>query len=138
MRTRVWTMVTATVLAMSAGSAAAAKLDVEVSGLEKKGRLMLAVVDSEGNWSSGEALVSVNARVTASTMKFCFDVPHGTVAVRVFHDENGNGELDQNLLGIPKEGYGFSNNPRVMGPASFKDAALSVPQSGARAAIEIQ
>ena len=37
------------------------------------------------------------------------DIPPGTYAITVIHDENMNGELDTNLMGIPTEGYGFSN-----------------------------
>ena len=37
------------------------------------------------------------------------DIPPGTYAIAVIHDENMNGELDTNLMGIPTEGYGFSN-----------------------------
>ncbi|PHN04685.1 DUF2141 domain-containing protein [Flavilitoribacter nigricans] len=40
-------------------------------------------------------------------------LPHGRYALAVYHDENGNGDLDKNMLGIPKEPYGFSNNPRA-------------------------
>jgi uncharacterized protein (DUF2141 family) len=38
------------------------------------------------------------------------NVPFGTYAVACLHDENGNGKMDTNLVGIPKEGYGASNN----------------------------
>ncbi len=38
------------------------------------------------------------------------NLPFGTYAVACLHDENGNGKMDTNLLGIPKEGYGASNN----------------------------
>jgi len=37
----------------------------------------------------------------------CEDIPPGTYALGVIHDENMNGKLDANWLGIPKEGYGF-------------------------------
>ncbi|MFO7752314.1 MAG: DUF2141 domain-containing protein [Desulfobacteraceae bacterium] len=37
------------------------------------------------------------------------DIPSGTYAIAVIHDENMNGELDTNWMGVPKEGYGFSN-----------------------------
>jgi uncharacterized protein (DUF2141 family) len=47
------------------------------------------------------------------------NVPPGTYAVAVFHDENKNGKLDKNLIGIPKEGYGTSNDVRP---------AMSAPQ----------
>lgn len=46
-------------------------------------------------------------------------------AVVIFHDENNNGELDTNTLGIPKEGYAFSNNAMGMfGPPSFDKASF--------------
>lgn len=46
----------------------------------------------------------------------------GTYAIRYFHDENENGELDTGTFGIPTEGYGFSNDARgFMGPPSFDD-----------------
>jgi uncharacterized protein (DUF2141 family) len=45
----------------------------------------------------------------------------------VFHDENGNGEFDQGFLGIPLEGYAFSNGARVfLGPPSFDSAKFQV------------
>jgi uncharacterized protein (DUF2141 family) len=43
----------------------------------------------------------------------------GTYAVAVFHDENSNGKLDTNFLGIPREGVGASNN------AKFHDSAVT-------------
>jgi uncharacterized protein (DUF2141 family) len=50
------------------------------------------------------------------------DLKPGKYAVRYFHDENGNGALDTNNLGIPTEGYGFSNDAYGMfGPKPFSD-----------------
>ena len=55
------------------------------------------------------------------------DVPHGTYAVRLYHDENDNGELDTNLFGVPQEAFGFSNNARgTMGPPDFQNAAFTL------------
>ena len=49
----------------------------------------------------------------------------GKYAVVMFHDENSNGKFDRNWLGLPKEGYAFSNNVRpVFAPPSFKAAAF--------------
>ncbi|MDR7232772.1 uncharacterized protein (DUF2141 family) [Caulobacter sp. BE264] len=39
----------------------------------------------------------------------------GDYAVQLYHDENGNGKVDMNVLGVPQEGYGFSNVPVVQG-----------------------
>lgn len=57
------------------------------------------------------------------------DIPPGTYAMAVIHDENMNGKLDTNWLGIPTEGYGFSNDAQgVVGAPSF--SAASFPYDG--------
>ena len=57
------------------------------------------------------------------------DIPRGTYALAVVHDENMNGKLDTNLLGMPKEGYGFSNDAKALfGAPSF--SAASFPYDG--------
>lgn len=59
-------------------------------------------------------------------------VPPGRYAAQGTQDENGNGEVDRGLLGIPKEGVGFSNDARIrLSPPKFEDAAFdhgSAPQ----------
>jgi len=55
------------------------------------------------------------------------NVPFGTYAVSVLHDENGNGKMDKGFLGIPKEGFGTSNNPEIkMGPPTFSDSSFDL------------
>ena len=62
------------------------------------------------------------------------DLPEGEYAVVAFHDENGNGELDRNVLGIPTEGHAFSNDATGrMGPPAFADAAVTVGSDPATA-----
>ena len=54
------------------------------------------------------------------------DIPPGTYAMVVIHDENMNGKLDTNVLGIPAEGYGFSNDAKKwLGTPSFTAASFS-------------
>jgi uncharacterized protein (DUF2141 family) len=51
----------------------------------------------------------------------------GRYAVALFHDENTNGKLDRNFLGIPTEEFGFANNPKIrLGPPSFAAASIEV------------
>jgi len=53
------------------------------------------------------------------------DIPPRTYALTVIHDENMNGKLDTNWLGIPTEGYGFSNDAKaLLGAASFSAASF--------------
>lgn len=54
------------------------------------------------------------------------DVPPGTYAIAAIHDQNRNGDLDRNWLGIPTEGYGFSANVNAgLGPPSFRVASFA-------------
>lgn len=59
------------------------------------------------------------------------DLPRGSYAVSVLHDENGNGKMDKNFVGMPKEGYGASNNPSKKRRApTFDEAKFSLNSSG--------
>jgi len=54
------------------------------------------------------------------------DIPPGTYALAVVHDENMNGKLDTKWLGIPTEGYGFSNDAKsLLGAPSFSAASFA-------------
>ena len=55
------------------------------------------------------------------------DLPKATYAVAVFHDKNKNGVMDKNLVGVPTEKYGFSNNAReTFSAPSFESASVKV------------
>jgi uncharacterized protein (DUF2141 family) len=55
------------------------------------------------------------------------NIPAGTYGFAMIHDENQNHKMDYNFLHIPKEGFGFANNPHVMlSSPSFKDASVNV------------
>jgi uncharacterized protein (DUF2141 family) len=55
------------------------------------------------------------------------DLAPGTYAVSVFHDEDCNGEMKTNVLGIPQEGTGASNNAKgKFGPPKYADAKFVI------------
>ena len=59
------------------------------------------------------------------------DLPAGSYAISVFHDENDDGVLNTNFAGMPREGYGFSNNhTHAMHPASFEESHFTVEAQG--------
>jgi uncharacterized protein (DUF2141 family) len=66
--------------------------------------------------------------VSAASVTVVFDaVSDGDYALSVFHDQNSNGELDTNFIGIPKEGFAFGNNAiGAFGPPSFHKAKITV------------
>lgn len=55
------------------------------------------------------------------------NIKPGIYGFKYFHDENENSELDTNLIGIPKEGYGFSNNAKGrFGPPDLEKTLFEV------------
>lgn len=78
---------------------------------------------------AGRALRTLRVPVSGPSCAFSFaNLPPGTYALAVYHDENGNNRLDTNVVRFPTERYGFSNNARGrFGPPSFAAAQFRVP-----------
>lgn len=118
--------------------ATAATIDVHVTGTAGgKGNVNVAVCDRERFLKQCAYTGTVPAREgeTVVTIK---NVPAGTWAVLAYQDENGNGELDRNLIGIPSENYGFSRDARGrFGPPSFEDAAIPVRDETTTATVRL-
>ena len=100
---------------------------LQVGGLGKvEGELRIAMFNSQESYTK-EPFFAVVLPVDSTTVYWQVDeLPYGNYAIAVYHDKNTNGKLDTNLLGIPKERYGFSNNARGrFGPASWNDSYFS-------------
>ena len=66
------------------------------------------------------------------------DLPPGTYAIAVFHDENSNRKLDK-FLGVPREGFGFSRNPVIrFGPPKFEQVNIKLASGLTRQAVRMQ
>lgn len=107
-------------------------LTVSVCGLKNRDGRVLALLFSSSSGFPGEVAKAYARTRTAdlsegrATIVFG-DIPVGTYAVAVLHDENANGKLDTNLLGIPEEGVGASNRAkRRLGPPRWSDAKIEV------------
>ncbi|WP_447940693.1 DUF2141 domain-containing protein [Pseudoxanthomonas mexicana] len=115
-------------LAATAG-AQAAELTVVLQDVRTQtGLIKVALVDSQAGWD-GKALPvqATGAPPSGEQATFVFkDLKPGAYAVLITHDENGNGQLDTNMMGMPVEGYGFSNNPRVMRKPTWDEARFEL------------
>lgn len=114
----------------------AADLTVRLEGLRgDSGRVIVCVwQQARGFPDCGRSEPLVRRDLTAaearSPVRFR-DLPSGPIAVSVLHDENGNGTLDTNLLGIPREGVGISGNAApAMGPPRFEQASFTFRGNG--------
>lgn len=114
-----------------------ATLTVRVTGARNtKGKIWVTVFqDAEGfpddpSKAVRQQSVDIDPNTMSAEVTFK-DLPQGTFAVSVLHDENGNGKMDKNFVGIPKEGYGASNNPKKKKRAPrFDEAKFSLNSSG--------
>jgi uncharacterized protein (DUF2141 family) len=100
----------------SAASESTGNLIVNISGFPSSdGFAMVALNNSEESYKGGEneAIAKIKTRVIDQKAQVIFEnLPYGSYGVSLYHDENGNGKMDKNVMGIPKEAYGFSNNAK--------------------------
>ena len=112
-----------------AARAQALDLTVEVSGARSdEGTVSAALYASAETWAAmKQPLRAQRVPAGARTLLVFRDLPAGTYALAVIHDQNGNGKLDTNPVGMPIEAYGFSRDARGnFGPPKFDDAAIAV------------
>src|SRR5229473_8126093 len=101
---------------LEAQSTGAATLTVHVTGARNaKGKIGVALFQQATGFpeDTSKAVRAQDVDIDTNTMsaQVVFgDLPEGVYAISVRHDENSNGKLDKNFVGIPKEGYGASNN----------------------------
>lgn len=137
---RLATCLSATLL-LSGAAAAAEGLHVTVSDIRNAdGHVLILVSPSNDAWEgSGKPAAVARLAAAKGAIEHAFpDLAPGDYAVQVMHDENDNGDLDSNFLGIPVEGYGFSQNPNVMRRATFDEARFALPAEGTAITIRLR
>ena len=105
-------------------------LYLEVEGIKKlEGNIGILVFSSQEGFpkKAENAVLELEVKVTSKKMKIPLNgLAYGDYAFSVIQDINSNKEMDVNLIGIPKEPYGFSNNPSTLtGIPDFEDALVS-------------
>ena len=103
-------------------------VSVRVVGLESDDGSVRAALNNEQNYDGDGNVRAATLSIEDGTARWMIEeLPPGTYAVRLYHDENDNGELDTNMFGVPQEPFGFSNDARgSMGPPDFDEAAFTV------------
>lgn len=122
------------------GASGVAQLDIEVGNLRsERGVLRICLTADPANFPScADDSRAVTRTVSAAARLVHFDaLPLGDYAVAVIHDENRNAKLDT-MLGIPREGFGFSRNPPMgFGPPRFAAARFHF-ESDSRQVIRLR
>jgi len=114
--------------AAASAQSATCTLTVRVDGFRnQKGKLDVNVFKTPEGWpeQNDKAFFNAGFPIAGKESSAQLSLPPGRYAIVVLHDENSNHKLDRNFLGIPREGFGFANNPRVLlNPPGFDTAAI--------------
>lgn len=122
--------------------AATGVLEVHVTGFpDDGGSAFIGLYDDEALWLDEDARPDTAARLPIEGGQVRWRVEGlapGVYAVRVYHDANGNGALDKTRRGVPREAYGFSNDPPPRrGPAPWNDARFEIGPGETRIEITL-
>ena len=113
--------------------AVAADLTVNISDIEQgKGHVLVGLYASQKEYESGKASFHLKVKAVNGKEVTVFEnVPDGDYAIKMYQDENDNNKMDFNMMGIPKEGYGFSNNVGMFGAPKYEEAKFLVKENTA-------
>jgi len=107
-----------------------------------KGKILVLVFDKEDGFPEqvDKAFRQLALDPNDSKAEFRLDdIPAGRYAITVLHDEDDNGIMTTNFVGLPEEKYGFSNNPKIyFGPPSFEKSAVQVGSGGKTIHIKLR
>ncbi len=124
------------------GAAAPGSVDAGVEGLRSgKGQLLVCLTADPAHFPDCQSdpesrRLTVPARA-GGELRFA-GLPSGDYAIALIHDENGNNKLDT-LLGIPREGFGFSRNPAIgFGPPKFAAAQFEVTSGAVGETVKVK
>ncbi|MDT0651955.1 DUF2141 domain-containing protein [Autumnicola edwardsiae] len=115
------------------------KIQVEITNCKSdQGFVLVALHNTEDSFLKEEFL-GRKSEINGEKVVVEFgNVPDGIYAISLFHDEDANGEMNTNFIGLPKENYGVSNNaPANFGPPKWNDAKFEV-KNGETLKQEIQ
>ena len=117
------------------GPASETRLYVEVENVRASQGLVAVTLyadDSRRFLARRGSLYVGRAPARAPSTRVCIHLPEpGTYALAVYHDADSSRNFNRNAIGLPAEGFGFSNNASTLfGIPSFRAVRLAVPRSG--------
>jgi uncharacterized protein (DUF2141 family) len=127
-------------LAAAPAQAEPGVVTVTISGVRSNAGHVLVAICDRATFLQPTCRYAGKAAATPGTVTVrVTGVPPGVYAAQAFQDENDNGKIDRNFLGIPREGLGFSNDAKMrFGPPSFDDAAFTLGPNGGLIAFALR
>ncbi|MEO0883289.1 MAG: DUF2141 domain-containing protein [Pseudomonadota bacterium] len=114
-------------------------VDITVENIKTQaGTLHIGLYDEDA-YQGGSAINGANVTVIGDTVSVTLEgIEPGEYGVKIFHDEDDDGQMDTNPFGLPTEAYAFSNNAKGrFGPAAWDDAKFVVTDAGTAQIISL-
>src|SRR5687767_10983513 len=141
MKTKIYVLVIMSVIMIPATNGfSQTRLEVTVKNIkDTKGTIRVGLFTNEEDFLKNAAEGKI-IKATGKEVTVAFEnIKPGDYAISVIHDENENGELDSNMMGLPKEGFAFGNNSMGMfGPPSFEKAKISLGKEPVKQVIDLK
>ncbi|WP_316800864.1 DUF2141 domain-containing protein [Pedobacter frigidisoli] len=100
-------------LSFSSNNAVPVEAVMNVSGIRStKGNLIIQIYRDELSYENEQPykqLIFIKDQIESGSTRVKFSIESGVYGFTLVDDENGNGRIDKNFIGMPKEGFGFSN-----------------------------
>jgi uncharacterized protein (DUF2141 family) len=113
-------------------------LTLEIAGVKKSGgKIHISIFNNEKSFDERKTYCSMVANSISETVYVTIALPSGEYVISMYQDINGNGELDTNIMGIPKEPFGFSNYNGKSAPGNFKKHKVIVNESTKKISLHL-
>ncbi len=118
-----------------------APLTVNITSIDNdEGDILIAVFNSEDNYSSDKTIAEKTVAAKAGTVSAQFhSLSPGSYAIKVLHDEDRDKKIDLSFIGAPSEDYGFSQNARdPFSQPEWEEAKFELTPTGYTATIQVK
>jgi uncharacterized protein (DUF2141 family) len=115
------------IFAISICTSAQIGISLKIEGAENNGgKIYVSVFNSESTYKAREVYESFSLNADNETVTKDLNLPAGQYLFSIYQDSKGNGKLDTNLIGIPREKFGFSNYEGKSAPGSFNRHRIEI------------
>lgn len=114
-------------------------LTLQIDNVKENGTFYISVCTKAADWSGhGQYTFTLAAEKQKQNVLDISTLPNGVYAIAIYQDLNGNGKLDTNFFGIPKEPFGFSNNKvPIFSEPSFEQCRFQFNQEKQKISIKL-
>ena len=116
------------------------KIIITIEGVSTgSGTMIIGLFDNQKDFTVTPVMSQFRSVKEKEPMVVVFeDVPYKSYAICIYHDLDENRKLDKNMAGIPKEPYGFSNNPIIVFGPSYEKSTFDLNDKELKLTIQLK